>query len=395
MGLLEQQAARTIQTIEDQLKARDLVPATRTRCRAIIEAVRAQTADILNILGPVVGTALHPIKNEEHPAPLQYIHYLYRDWGWPLDPNGENARALNAVKAVIDESPFGQTLVIGAGACRLAYDLHRLHSDTDTTVLDIDAFLMTTAHRVIRGDSVTLREANAEIDKLAHVAKEWTLHAPHGPLDDERFHFIIANGLDAPCEPASFDTVVTPWFIDLVPRDLRDFMSEVHRLLKPGGRWLNLGPLKYGPDVSIARRFSREEVFDLATRAGLPVDKWNSESVPYLVSKVNGRGKMEQVLAFAATRQGAPDSARKDGAPPDWLIFRHLPIPVFAGQSLFFTQDPAEQIVLGAIDGQRTLDDIASVIAGQAGDSGLTMDQLREVVRRCLVEIHPVCSRTS
>src|SRR5262249_27559414 len=145
----------------------------------------------------------------------------------------------------------GHMLVPGAGGCRLAYDLHRLGPNAETVVIDIDPFLLTTAQRVIRGGTVTLREANAEVDELAQRMKVWNLHAHHGPISDERFHFLLADGLHPPFESGKFDTIVTPWFIDVVPVDLRDFISELHRLLKPGGRWLNLGPLHYRSDARV------------------------------------------------------------------------------------------------------------------------------------------------
>jgi len=391
LALLEQQAVRTVRSIEEQLQTPGLLPATKERCRAMIDAVRGQTADIRAVLHPLLGDAPPEVLPEETPAPLQYIHYLYRDWGWPSDANGENEQALAALVDVAAGAAFGSILVLGAGGCRLAYDLHRRDPDAETIVVDIDPFLFATAQQVIRGGSLTMKEANSEINDQGSVVKEWLLKAPNGAIEEDRFHFILANGLEPPFAPETFDTVVTPWFIDLVPSDLRNFISEVRRLLKPGGRWLNLGPLHYRPEVPLTRRFAREEVFDLAVRAGFRVDQWSAGSMPYLVSKLNGRGKVEWVLAFAATKLDAIPSG---GAIPAWLLFRHIPIPVFPGQSMFSTEDPAEQIVLSVIDGHHTLDEIAAILALKAGESGLSMDQFREIVRRCLVEIHPDCSGT-
>src|SRR5262249_31733609 len=158
------------------------------------------------------------------------------------------------------------------------------------------------------------------------------------------------------------DTVLTPWFIDVVPLDLRNMISEVHGLLKPGGRWLNIGPLHYRPDVPVARRFAREEVFELAARAGFRMESWRAETVPYLVSKLNGRGKVEWVLSFSATKLEATSTSASSAAPPPWLLFPHIPIPLFAGLSAFQSEDSAEQIVASAIDGKKTMDDIASLL---------------------------------
>ena len=37
---------------------------------------------------------------------------------------------------------LGRTLVLGAGGCRLAYDLHVHNGGTDTAVVDIDPYLL-------------------------------------------------------------------------------------------------------------------------------------------------------------------------------------------------------------------------------------------------------------
>ena len=196
--------------------------------------------------------------------------------------------------------------------------------------------------------------------------------------------------------PGTFDTIVTPWFIDLVPTDLRDFMSAMHRLLKPGGRWLNLGPLRYSPSVPVGRRFTREEVFDLAGRAGFTMGKWHVESMPYLVSKLSERGKVEWVLASAATKVDVPAERRDPaGGPPSWLLFRHLPIPTFAGQSLVSTDVPFARLLLSAIDGHRTLDDLTAIVAARASRSDVSTAQIREAVRQCLAGIHPDCRYNS
>jgi SAM-dependent methyltransferase len=392
LALVERHAARTIAAIEDQLQRRDVLDLTRTRCRALVEAVRDQAGGIRSILEPVLGkvaASSNPLPDEA-PAPLRYIQYLYRDWGRQPEPDGENEKALAAVEAVLGGAPIGKTLVLGAGACRLAYDLTVRDSTAQTIALDIDAFLFTAADTVIRGGSITLREANAEVNEVDHVSRAWELRAPRGPLEDDRFALVLADGRDPPFAAAVFDTVLTPWFIDVVPADLRDLVSAIHRLLKPGGRWLNLGPFRYRPEAPATLRFAREEVFELAERAGFRIEKWRSESMPYLVSKLNGRGTMEWVLAFSASKTGSPLGERT--GPPAWLLFRHLPVPTFSGQQFFFTEDAATQIVISSIDGKRTLDDITQLLASQAGDAGLTMEQFREVVRRCLSEAHPDCA---
>jgi SAM-dependent methyltransferase len=355
-------------------------------------ALQGQLADVRGLLAPLLPPegASSPGPDARVPATIEYLHYLYRDWGWPADAAGENERALASVVSVAGEEPLGRTLVLGAGACRLAYDLHRRYPGTETVVVDLDPLLFTAAHTVVRGGSLVLREANLEIGELAQSSREWRLSAQEGGLPEDRFHFLIADALEPPFAHASFDSVLTPWFLDQAGGDVRDLISTIHRMLRPGGRWLDLGPLLYPPEVPIGLRFGREELFELAARAGFRVERWRTDSVPYLVSKLNGRGKVEWVLAFAATRLAEPAPSAGAGPPP-WLTFHHLPVPTFPGQSLAGAARHGYPLVAAAIDGHRSVDDIAREIARQARDPTVPLARIRDAVRECLREIHPEC----
>ncbi|KAH7397466.1 N2227-like protein-domain-containing protein [Pyrenochaeta sp. MPI-SDFR-AT-0127] len=46
-------------------------------------------------------------------------------------------------------------------------------------------------------------------------------------------------------QPGHYDIVVTHFFIDTA-RNLMAYFDTIHRLLKPGGHWINFGPLLYG-----------------------------------------------------------------------------------------------------------------------------------------------------
>jgi hypothetical protein len=75
-------------------------------------------------------------------------------------------------------------------------------------------------------------------------------------------------------------------------------------MLRPGGRWINHGPLVYPADAPLARKFSCEEVFELAARAGFVLGRTSEASRPHLVSPLTGRGKVESVLTFVASKVG-------------------------------------------------------------------------------------------
>jgi N2227-like protein len=307
LATLKAQGEQTLRAIESELESPGLLPAGIARLRALGDALRDQVRDIAELVGPALGTIAAGSEAGSLPRGIvEYIQFLYRDWGWESGGNRENEKALAALQCVRSGAGLGRTLVIGAGACRLAYDLHRQCDASETAVIDIDPFLFLIAEAVIRGENVRLMEATANVQELSQVAKQWELSAPAGPLDASRFHFFLANGLAPPFADGTFDTVVTPWFIDRVPTDLPAFLGVLRRQVRTGGRWLNTGPLIYPADAPLSKRYSREEVFDLAQRAGFRIERWSSETRPHLESPLSGRAKIEWLLSFEASAVGEP-----------------------------------------------------------------------------------------
>jgi hypothetical protein len=301
LGLLIAQGQALFSGIETEEASSNLSETGRARMRALATGARHQLADIVRVMGPALGGPLEARDGGGLPrGVVEYSHFLYRDWGWEGGVHPENQRSVDAIRGVFSGENLGRTLVLGAGGCRLAYDLHRLLGATETAVVDIDPFLLVIAEAVIRGESVRLTESTANVQEVENVAKTWTLTAPGGPLHDEVFHFFLANGLEPPFDDGAFDTIVTPWFIDQVPTHLGSFLVTLRGLLRPGGRWINHGPLIYPVDAPIARRFSREEVFELAAKAGFRILGWSCQSCEHLVSPLSGRGKIEWVLTFEA-----------------------------------------------------------------------------------------------
>jgi len=65
---------------------------------------------------------------------------------------------------------------------------------------------------------------------------------------------------DGPTPPrfalAAFDIVETPWFMTRFPTT-SGIWSARFPPLQTGGRWINVGPLRYPPNVPMSRRFTR------------------------------------------------------------------------------------------------------------------------------------------
>ena len=85
-----------------------------------------------------------------------YSNNVFRDWVWD---NGENEALFQAVEKVLHADPrprIGSLLTVGAGACRLPYDMHRRYSPDLSVALDLNPLLLQVASHVIQGDDVPL-----------------------------------------------------------------------------------------------------------------------------------------------------------------------------------------------------------------------------------------------
>jgi hypothetical protein len=348
-----------VTAIDEQRQRIDLLASTRHR----LERMRAAHAENGERLAALFRSAdLAPESGDQAGEAglslLEYYEQVLRDWAWDGAGSGENARACELVAATAGEATgLGRVLVLGAGPCRLAYDLHRRFAPPLTVALDNNPLLLLCAQQVLHGGGMKLFEFPADPTGIATVCVDHTLRAPAGPLPG--LHLLLADAFAPPFQPGTFDTVVTPWFIDIVPVDIRDTISLIHRLLAPGGRWLHYGPLSYPHPHQQAQRYSYEELYELATLGAFELGPRTFTTIDYMRSGSTGRGKTADVLTFAARKRPPPTSS-PDTSPPPWLLLAHLPIPRFAGLDAYQPEHPMLAYVAGLIDGTRTLQDLAT-----------------------------------
>jgi hypothetical protein len=212
---------------------------------------------------------------------------------------------------------------------------------------------------------------------------------------------MLANGLEPPFEARSFDTVLTPWFIDVASPDVRDLIGAIHRVLRVGGRWVNFGPLLYGKKVPLGCRFTEQELLELTTMAGFEVLSHQSSELPYTYSPLNGRGKIERTLSFSArklptvnTANTAPTvnnahhyASAKSAAPTvPWLILPHLPVPVAPSPEV---SDEFASAAWSEVDGARGIAEIARRVARCPAAQSLNRSQLQDALRELFAAQHP------
>jgi uncharacterized protein YbaR (Trm112 family) len=385
---------RSLAATQQQLSQFAMLPATRGRLERLLVANQKNAeriAALFRCAGLAGERSSHPAStrgampvvaaaDESALELVSYYNHVLRDWSADPEAAAENADALRLVlEALGDERGLGRVLVVGAGACRLAFDLAAECDATTTVALDMSPFLLLAARAIILGDGLRLHEIPEAPRGLASVCVEHELRARSTPPG---LHFVLGDALTAPFRAGSFDTVVTPWFVDVADADVRETMSVVHRLLRDGGRWVNLGPLEYPAQRPAMQRYTPEEFFDLAERAGFAVLSHRTATIELLRSAASARRRGARALVSIA-RKGAAPSDAPDGVPP-WLLFSHVPIPPFAGLDAA-SAEPMVAYLSRVIDGKRTLRDVADRMIA---DHGARPDAALDGTRALLTAIY-------
>lgn len=374
LHLALQTLAHEVHRLKNALGDKDLPPLTHRRLELLMSATEQHRNQLQALLAPIDIQSLqsayttHLALRTRLPSDQglnTYYNNVHRDWCWG---ETENAASVEKILAVLGASRahdavLGDTVVLGAGAGRLAYDLHQLPGTTKTVAIDFNPLLMIIAESIVRGDTIDLYEFPIAPRSLDDFAVLRTLSAPEPARDD--FFLVIGDVLRPPFAAAAFDTVVTPWLIDIITEDLPIFAARVNRLLKPGGRWLNFGSLSFEQQTDRRRRYSSEEVVALVEEAGFGAPEVRDATIPYMCSPASRHGRRETVFTFCAEKLHDTKSPARHKALPDWLVTGREPVPLLPS---FQTQAMSTKIyafIMSLIDGKRSIADMAKVLEQQ------------------------------
>ena len=399
VGDWEQQVAAFVRDNADvrakilaQMTAEPMLPRTRARLERLHVGLETHADRLLALLAEA---GLRPSSDgRPSPAPAAvpgegtitaYYHQIHRDWGWDTSGNVEASEMARAVAEVLADQPLGKTLVLGAGACRLPHDLHREHGGTLTLAIDVNPLPFFVARRVIAGEAVRLFELPLRPRHTERVCVDRTLRRS-GP-GTRGFALVFADGLAPPVRPGSFDTVLTPWFIDQIPHDIARVLPVLRDVLAPGGRWLNFGPLIYHPaHTRLVHRYCVDEVLELAECFGFQIERHSYQRMPYMESPDGTQGRTEHVLVSLARKTDAqPRGLAQPESDEAWLNDPDLSVPRLAGLEHYRPPHPMFEAVVALVDGRRSTAEIAAILVER---NGLPPDAATMGVQACLREIH-------
>ncbi|KAI0369056.1 N2227-domain-containing protein [Pilatotrama ljubarskyi] len=213
------------------------------------------------------------------------LKHFVRDWS----DEGREERArifgpildvLNAVEP--DKRTHMRVLVPGAGLGRLAWEISQLGFHTTANEL---SYFMNLAFRFLLSEKHTERAHK-------HVLQPYASWFSHQRTTDALFRAVsfpdvvprLGSNLvlaeqdflslqppgDANSDGAGYDCVVTLFFIDTSLNAI-ETLEHIHRLMRPGGKWINLGPLLWTGGEQASVELSLEEVLRLAEMVGFSV----------------------------------------------------------------------------------------------------------------------------
>jgi uncharacterized protein YbaR (Trm112 family) len=356
---------------------KDLLPATRERLEATREAVADHATRLGDMLAPLVSaptgasTATYLALRTRLPPDqglLTYYPNLHRDWNWG---DAENAAAAKLLEPGLAGLPAdARILVLGSGAGRLAYDIHQRHTPAVTVALDFNPLFQLAAARIAAGETLELYEFPLAPRALGDHALLRRLAAPAAA--EPGFCPVLGDALRAPFRDAAFDAVVTPWLIDILPGDFAELCPRINRLLRDGGRWLNLGSLVFGQAPPEAQ-YSPGECVSLIEAAGFATPELGEATIPYMCSPASRHGRRETVLHWHALKTAQARRPARHQALPDWLVKGTDPVPLLESFRMQAASTRIYAGIMSLIDGRRSLRDIAQILVDQrligAGDA--------------------------
>ncbi|MGI9205513.1 MAG: methyltransferase domain-containing protein [Woeseiaceae bacterium] len=352
---------------------------------------RRQVADLLapfNLDADVMVPAMTELLADSLPRNqhlLSYADNVFRDWAWN---NGENAALMNGIEGLFaadSRDSLGSVLTLGAGAGRLAYDVHQQFSPELSVLLDLNPLLLSVGARIIQGQRVSLYEFPiAPLDEDSGAILQKCTAPKHIGLGGAgNFRFVLGDATCPPFAEGSFDTVITPWLIDILPQDLREFVPHLNRLLPEGGLWVNTGSLNFVHD-NPCRRYSEKETMELVEQCGFEIVGIDHRTVSYLKSPHSAHGRSERITSFTARKRRDVAKSESTASTPEWMQDTSLSVPVSPETSIASSSHLLTAQVLAAVDGKRSINAITKLVSREYN---LSFEECSLAVRRILLGI--------
>lgn len=348
-----------------------------TRLKKLAKALSEQAALVEKLLQPLQPGASSPLLQAltQGRVPLDFslVNYetnLFRDWVWGEE---ENKASLETIRNL--EPKAGETsLVLGSGWGKLAYDFHQEWQPKQTVAVDLNPLCCLLAKEVCAGKVVRLHEfPEAPVDlNSSSLFRE--LKAPKPAR--EGLSFVLGDVSAPPFRSAAFDTVLTPWIVDVMKEGFEAFAQRVNALLRPGGQWIEFGSLAFKRSNPLWNH-SLEEAREIVEGSGFEITKESQPSIAYLKNPSSRYSRTETVWAFRAVKKEERKMPPPFNPTPSWLQNPSEPIPKRPEFQASLLTHSLYGEMLFLINGKNSVRNLAEALGTRYG---LTPEQSLEAV---------------
>lgn len=288
---------------------------------------------------------------------LSYEANLYRDWVWGDE---ENQLTCDLIFDKLAQSEINNMLVLGAGSCRLAYDLHQKIQPSITIANDINPLLLFAAKQILSGNDLSIAEFPLHPRGLKNIVLDHQIKGCE--KQPENFYLLFSDAATPALAKHQFDLLITPWLIDIQPFELSKFLKSINYYLPIGGQWLNFGSLVFNQNRE-ALCYSIDEIHSIAKKAGFDIEAISEHEIPYLKSPHNAGYRMENVCCWRAIKTEHAEPIKDLQNLPQWILDINQPIPNTKEiQSFAFSHQLYAELA-AKIDGKKSINQIAKRIS--------------------------------
>lgn len=283
-----------------------------------------------------------------------YQDTFFRDWVW-----GESELQKQCEPLLPLMKNTKRMLVLGAGACGLPLVLHKNLNLEQTLAVDINPVLMLQAKRLMNRETLKIIEYPQLPKKSQYVSKE---HSIESDCLVHNFHMLFADGQNLEVSEGAFDTILTPWFIDIIPRNFSDLAKHFNQNLSRGGKWVNIGLLAFERN-EISERLTADEIRETLELAGFRIEKFEILEMPYLQSPYSAMKRTDHILVFSAIKEKSCKKPSRFEYLPSWLQDLDEPLPRGSEIQNLKVKSQTFSQILRLVDGQKSFLQIAEAFA--------------------------------
>ncbi|KAH7308646.1 N2227-like protein-domain-containing protein [Stachybotrys elegans] len=193
--------------------------------------------------------------NNHKKSVSQSLKHIVRDWAEEgmVERNKTFTCILESLKPLLsnlDTTVTPRILVPGSGLGRLGYDIATAVPAAEVVTNEWSMYVNIVTRYI---ESMPFRNSEAVhpfVDSWSHHVSDSDMQQkiPFPDIDHDPSRVLLVEGDFTTAfsgEFKSYDMIVTYFFIDTA-RNLMRYFDTIQTLLKPGGYWINLGPLLYG-----------------------------------------------------------------------------------------------------------------------------------------------------